>query len=421
MGAPIVLAVNALIAHLLSPGEMGAYFLVLAVVSLAAVFSQFGMNQTVVRLVAESMGAKNPGRARAAVRLVFQMGLIAAFLVAGILGVGGGEWLATRVFGSSLMAGVIGVAAGLIIVTSCRGLMAEAFRGFHDIRLATFFSGPASNIVLIFLLGLWWVLQYQSNLGQVLALTFFSVATSAVIGGLLLRHRVNRLEGDGQLQKGEVLAVAWPLLITNLTFAALTQADLWIVGMFRPETDVAVYGAAMRLILLVVMPLQIVNAVVSPVIAEMHTQGKKRELERVLRTTTTLAGIPAFIVVVGFIFLGPIILGIVYGDFYRGGATVLALLSMGQLVNVWAGSCGLTLMMSGHERTLMKITIFSGILNVSGAMLAVQHFGLAGVASVAASAMILQNVFMLFLAKRNVGIWTHAQMSAAAIRQVLAR
>jgi O-antigen/teichoic acid export membrane protein len=41
------------------------------------------------------------------------------------------------------------------------------------------------------------------------------------------------------------------------------------MGAFRPHTEVAVYGAASRLVILVAMPLVIVNSVVPPLIAGM--------------------------------------------------------------------------------------------------------------------------------------------------------
>jgi O-antigen/teichoic acid export membrane protein len=162
--------------------------------------------------------------------------------------------------------------------------------------------------------------------------------------------------------------------------------------------------------------LLIVNAVVPPLIAEMYAQGKKRELEQALRIIATIAGIPAFgIVLVFILFRGPI-LGLVYGDFYRAGSTVLMLLSLGQLVNVWAGSCGLTLIMTGHQTTLMWVTAFCGLAAVCGSLLLVQRYGPIGVAGSAAFAMVLQNVLMLLAARKRTGLWTHVKISVAVLK-----
>src|SRR5712691_6335697 len=64
--------VTAVLARVLTVKEMGDYFLLFSMVSVAAVLAQLGLDQTVVRLVASSIGKGMPGRARAAVSAVFR-------------------------------------------------------------------------------------------------------------------------------------------------------------------------------------------------------------------------------------------------------------------------------------------------------------------------------------------------------------
>ena len=58
------LIVNALLARLLSPQDFGAYFLAFSMVYLGATVGALGLNQLVVRFVAESMGLGQFGRVR---------------------------------------------------------------------------------------------------------------------------------------------------------------------------------------------------------------------------------------------------------------------------------------------------------------------------------------------------------------------
>jgi O-antigen/teichoic acid export membrane protein len=413
-----VAAVNALLTRLLAPEEMGAYFLTFSLVSVAAILGQIGMDQTVVRLVAESLGTDKPRRARAAVRTVFLYGGLGTLVVAGILALGTGQWLARQAFDSPLLEGVIGLAVAWVVVIACQSLLAETFRGFHDIRLATLFGGLVKGVLSVILFAFLWRLQGHADLGQVLSLSIVAGGTSALIAGLLLRRKVSSLEGGGQIQDREVLAIAWPLLTTNLVLLAFAQTDVWILSAFHPLDEVAIYGAAAHLVVLVSMSLSIVNAVMPPSIAEMYAQGKKRELEHVLRTVATLSGIPAFVGSVGFILLGAPILGLVFGDYYRQGAMVLALLSVGNLVNVWTGSCGLSLRMTGHQVTMMKIAICRGFFTAAGALWLVRDYGAVGVASTTALSSILLNILTLFLVRKKIGIWTHARFALPSIRQI---
>ncbi len=404
------LAINALLARLLTPEAMGTYFLTFSLVSVASVISGLGLEKAVVRLVAESMGTGRPGRAKETVRLTIICGALGALIVAAMLAMGVGEWLSKHVFHSHLMTEVTGLAALWVIVILFQGLLAETFRGFHDIRLATIFGKLFSNLLSVALFAGLWFMQGGSDLKTIIILSVVAGMGSNVVAGLLLNSRLKLLNGQGKLYGKEVLEIAWPLWITSLALFVLMEADLWIVGIYRPQEDVAIYGAAFRLVTLVAFPLLIVNAVVSPLIAEMYAQGRKNELEKALQITATIAGLPAIALLMLLVLYGDTILEFVYGAFYRDGAMVLALLSLGQVVSVWAGSCGLTLSMTGFQKAFMMITIGCGLVNILGAVFLVQTYGPLGVACAAAFSLALANILSLLAVKRDVGIWTHIDL-----------
>jgi O-antigen/teichoic acid export membrane protein len=411
------LAVNALLARLLAPAEMGAYFLTFGLVSALAVAAKLGMELAVVRLVAESMALGKPGRARLAVRTAFLFCVIGGLAAAAVLLLGFGRWLATRVFESPAMAAVIGLAALWVIALSLESFLAESFRGFHDIRLASTFNGLVTAVLSALLFGFLWVVQGHSNLREVLVLSVSAGTTNVLIAGFLLRRRLTSVRGQGTLRNQEVLSLAFPLLLMNLFLFAFTQADLLILGAFRPQQEVALYGAAARLVALVSVPLSIVNAVVSPMIAELYGQGEKKKLEQALRSTTTLAAIPAVVAVLACVFAGRQILGLVYGDFYAEGALVLAVLALGQLVNVWSGSCGLLVAMTGHQNAATIIVAISATVSITIALLTVNQLGALGVGIARASGLILQNVTLIIYGYRVIGIKAYGTLSPRMLRR----
>lgn len=411
---------NALLARLLSPQDLGAYFLAFSIVSVGSVVGSLGLHQTIVRFVAESMGLDQPGRTRRAVILVLKIGTLGA-LGAGVVYLLCGGVLGERLFHSPALAAVTGLVAGWVIVMALQLLLSEVFRGFNDIRSAAIFGGPATYVVLAACLSLLWLLKGQASLPIIILLAIASGFTSALIASWLLTRRLAHLpSGDVQsgIGFGEVLYVAGPLLVSSLALLALNQADLWIMGAFRSQEEVAVYGAAARLVLLVSVPVFVINALVSPLIAEMYAQGRKEQLERVLRTIVALSTIPAFVMLVSLALFGSSVLGIIYGDYYRQGAAVLTLLGVGYFANVWTGPCGTTLVMTGRHMTVMITTILSSLLAIAGALWLIQDYGGIGVASAMAATMTFQNILLLVLTKKQAGLWTHAGFSASSIRKV---
>ena len=404
------LAANAILARLLIPEALGAYFLTYSLVSIAALVAQLGLGQTVVRLVAESMSRDLPGRAAKSVRLVIRLGGLGVLIVAAALILGAGTWLAWEVFDSTLMAGVITLVPLWVAVTAFPNLLAEIFRGFHDIRLATLFGGVVTTVLNALLFAGLWLLQGHSSLEDVLILAIAAGTTNTLMAGIFLWRKIRPMEGNGQIATREVLTISWPLWLSNMTLFILTQADLWILGIYRAPDEVAVYGAAARLVMAVATPLIVANAVLPPIVAEMYTQDRKQELQRALRATATIAGIPTIAVLIVFMFFGAPIMGMVYGDFYRTGATVLVLLSLGHLVNAAAGSCGLVLMLTGHQMAMLRISLFSGVLAILAMLWAAPRYGPVGIAAVAATGMTLQNLLMLVTAHRRTQIWTHVDL-----------
>lgn len=407
-----VLAANALLARLLTPEDMGAYFLTFSLVSIAALVAQLGLSQAIVRLVAESMGTERHGRARKSVALALRTTAVGVLVVACLLAFGVGQWISEQLFKSIMMSQLMGLAAVWVMIISFQTLMAEVYRGFHDIRLATIFGGLTMAVIsMVLFLGLW-IIQGKSDLEQVVILTLVGGVSSVLLSSVLLWNKLKELPvAKSTITLSEVLKISYPLWITSLGLFVLTQVDLWVLGIFSSSENVAVYGAAARIVALVTMPLLIVNSVVPPLIAEMYAQGKIEALEKTLRKVATLTGIPSLIVLGVLVLFGGSILELLFGEYYKPGAIVLVILSVGQLANVWAGSCGLTLMLTGHQSTMMKITLFSGTVSAVSACLLVSKYGVIGVASAAAFGMVLQNLLMLYFAKEKTGVWTHVQVS----------
>ncbi len=130
MLAIVGLVINALLTRLLTPQEVGAYFLTLTLVGCASMLAQFGLDHAVVRLIAESLGLKKFLRARKAIfkaLLLLSCGIITLALV---LFCGLGDFLATRLFNSSIISEVIDLTVIWFVAVAFQGVIAEIFRGF---------------------------------------------------------------------------------------------------------------------------------------------------------------------------------------------------------------------------------------------------------------------------------------------------
>lgn len=406
-GVFLAVAINSILARILSPDAMGVYFLALSLVVVAAIIAQLGLNQVIVRLVAESMQRGEPARAGRSILLVFGYGVLGSVVVASAMYLGVGDWLAEHVFHSKQLREVTGLIAIWIILSALQSLLAETFRGFHDIKSAALYGGVASNVVTAGLILAVWIFQNQTTLEEVIYYTIAGVITSNFIAFILVNKKYLNLRGASDLSGREVIQIAWPLLVTNLTGNALTQVGLWIVGAFLTQEDVAVFGAAARLSQIMMLVTSLLYAFLPPLIAQWYEKKDFCLLQEVLQGSAllnTLLVLP----LLGSVILFPSgILQLLYGEFYSRGSSVLVMLSIGLFVNVLTGIRGYVLIMSGREKLQMYISLFGGTLNTVACVIGAIYWGINGVAFAAMFSMITQCIVELFAVKSRLGVWTH--------------
>ena len=274
----IGIGVAALLARLLSAEGMGNYFLTISIVSVFALMSQFGLNQAVVRFIGEALGQGNNGRIRDTIKLSLRNGAIGAAIGAALFLLLSEDILLIGLRAPELLLLHWHIAIWIVFL-AVGGILSEIFRGFHNIKLATLFSGLLSSTVFIIVLGYCYIANIHLGLDQVVLAALVSTMLSAVVALTFLRRTFVAIpeaaRGYSSMRSRDLMAVAWPMWISASALLCLSHADILVLGMFRPAAEVALYGAAAKLVALVAMSLVIVNAVLPPIIAELYSQNRK--------------------------------------------------------------------------------------------------------------------------------------------------
>lgn len=406
---PLGLLISALLARLLSPEDMGTYLFAQSIVLSGVVIAQLGLGPTAVRTIAAPLSIGDLALVGGNVRNLLYWGLAGAFVTAIIV---------------NLLSNYIGIDSNIvfwvslwIVVLACQKLLAEILRGFHDIRSAALIGdasagGLFSYIIAALLLLFVWYTVGEFQLIAALSITVMAGAAAILLAFTILIKTLRSLN----IPKGKwrhdfswkMLYAALPVLMHTIANQVQNQSGIWMLETFQSSSEVALYGVAARLVALITVPLSVVNSVISPIIPDLFWQGQTNKLEKILRGLTTLSTIPAVLVLFIFWIAGPSVMELLYGEFYRSASNLLIILTIGVVFNVMAGSSGLTLIMTGHQRTLMGISLFSGFITVLGVYFAANIFGTVGVAMVVSISLLFKNILMVVYTKRLVGIWTHA-------------
>lgn len=401
------LLISVLLAHLLSPEELAAYFLTFSLVTFSTILMQLGLAQSIVRFIAESLAKKEFARAKSAIKKSLLLSLLSFVLIGFVLLSGGWSWIANHLAHSTIVESVAIVGIFWVFPLLFQSLIAEIFRGFHNIKFASVFGGLITVVSSLFAFSCLFFFSGHASLDQIIFLSALASSSSLLISFPFLIKELSKLSNHGQvITWNEILSVSTPLWGTYLFLFILSQVDIWILAMFRPQDEVAIYGAVTRLVLLLAISLTIVNAVVPPVMAKLFAQGLTKQLEKILRIVATVSGAPLIIGIFILIPFGGGLLKMFFGEHYEAGALAFSLLCVAQIVNVWTGSPGQLLVQSRRHRELFVISVVSGVVVLGLTLILVGRLGYNGVAIGTMVGVITHNVIMWFVCKRLVGIDT---------------
>ncbi len=202
-----------------------------------------------------------------------------------------------------------------------------------------------------------------------------------------------------------------PLLVTNLSKTVTSSSELIFLGILSTTRTIGVYCVALQLASLPRMLLLVVNSALSPRIAALHASGKLRELELLLQRTTAVLATGACIMFVGYLFLGKHILSL-WGPGFVEAYQVLVILSLGQLFNLTTGPTGTVLIMCGHEKLNKNVSLAAMIVSIITIIPLIKFFGILGVGLVQTFVIVFSNVVIIFVVKREIGIWITPTISS---------
>jgi len=165
---------------------------------------------------------------------------------------------------------------------------------------------------------------------------------------------------------------------------------------------------AMALVAFVPIILQSVNQIFSPTIADLYARGQIELLGRIFQTLTKwILGLTVPLAA-GMIIFAPALMRIFGRDFEVGWA-VLAIGTLGQLINCGVGSVGYLLLMSGNQRRLIRIQAVMACGMLALNIVLIPRWGIVGAAFGAAVTNCLTNIWYLAEVRRSLGLLPYSR------------
>ena len=394
LGSLLAFGINILLARLLGVSHYGTYVYALTWINLLSLFCKVGMDTSLLRFVPAYNAKGEWSLLRGLLRRSNQYVLITSSLTA--LFASTVVWLLFDKIGAEQaitlwIAFLILPILGLIAI---RGAMLRAFK--HVIKAALPESIFQRLIIALFASLFFLFTQQNLQAYQVMVFnllgTLFALylSTSWIIKALPEQLLYTEPKYAGR----EWIKVSLPLFFMSSMSFIIGQTGIIMVGSIMDAEQTGLFAVASRIADLVIFGLMAANTIVAPMISELYSTGQFQKLQKMI--TLSARGIGTFTLFSsGFLAIfGKDVLGI-FGDGFVVGYVILLILLAGQIVNALAGSVGLLMTMTGHQKQAAQILGVIAIINILLNIALIPKMGLIGAAIAAAATTILWNLSML--------------------------
>jgi O-antigen/teichoic acid export membrane protein len=182
------------------------------------------------------------------------------------------------------------------------------------------------------------------------------------------------------------------------------NADFLMLGWWQPEAQVGLYKVATSGASLTVAGLGVLAMITNPRFAALFKTQDTRQLARLAAYAAGFgltAALPVFVV---FLFWGGPILSLVFGPSFVGGTAALIILTAGQALSAFFGTCVGLLNMTGHEKHAMRGVLVATVLNVVLNLVLIPRFGIEGAAVATLISTVTWNVLLWWSVRRQLGL-----------------
>jgi O-antigen/teichoic acid export membrane protein len=397
--------VSVVLARTLGAEGYGVYAYAMVWVGFLSIPTQFGLPSLLVREAASYVEQERWALLRGLLR---RSDAIALGIAVGVVLVGGGVlWsLGDRLSDVQRTTGALALV--LLPFVALGSLRGAALRGLGSVIAGQLPDSVLRPVLFVALLG---AVVWSAGTGalapdRAMGLHAVAAAGGFLAGSLMLRRR---LPTPARHAAPAYRMQAWlssmlPLALLGGMHAVNQQAGILLLGLFESVADVGVYRIAVQASVFLSFVLMSVNMVLAPRFSRLHVAGEHDELQRTVTWGARVALAASLPLVVVFIAFGDVLLAFVYGEAFAAGYLPLVVLCLGQSVNVVAGSVGLLLNMTGHERDTTLGFGAAAVANVALNLALIPLYGKLGAAVATSLSLVVWNVFLCVRAHARLGI-----------------
>ena len=400
------LAVSIFLARTLGPENYGLYVFVSTFIPIGALLVSGGLPQLLTREIAKALHNEDGHNFWKTHRLTWRWVLASSLLIAAI---GFAGYLAPGLENRWIL---IGLALLAVPFVSFEAIGSGFLKGFGKPNLSEMPKQVVQPLFFLLSIGLLVtndaITVHNAIVAQIIA--------AAIAAGVSLSLMSSNLPGNTPprpLTSEEIdneSSNIWRVALFTFGLIALlnnfnTQVAVLTLGFLGLETDAGAMRIAERAGQLIVMPLAIVNMIISPKLVQAFEQRDTTELQRIARS----AAILSFLITLpaaGILWLyGDLLIEVTFGAAYIERALpAVVIIATGQVLSAFLGSVWPLLTMTGNERAALGGLAIAFATNIILCILLAPTYGATGAAFAAAASLVICKLIFSLKIRELLGV-----------------
>jgi O-antigen/teichoic acid export membrane protein len=385
-------------ARYLGPVEYGLYGFTLSIITLAIIPVTAGLPNLLIREIANFQLEKKWGLLVGVINWSRAYVLTLSISIVVIIYVG-----LYLVLFDSIVSVLIWTAVWLIPLNGFLTHQSAILNGFRQPILAQLPTQILAPVITLIILFFFLLFNIKLNANKLVNISVIATTCAFLLSFFLLK-RTQKLYINKAETKYRIKSWHHSLLpFTLMAFISTLNTELAsiLVGWLVDLESVAYFKVAMQAVALISLGLTAINAVIMPDIARSYKESDINVTQSLLKKSVRISVIVSLPIIFILYFFGELLILTLFGREYLESYSILVILCIGQVVNVFMGSVGAVLYMTNNENSALKILLLSLIINILLLVILIPLYGAKGAACGISISMVVWNILMAYNVKKT--------------------
>lgn len=387
------LGINLVITLSLGAGSYGIYVLAASILAILGVIARLGIPSAMIKFVSQYRALNDIPRLKGTI--YWGLSLVLVFSTVLCLGLFSlSHFLNLHIFHKPALTPVLKIMV-LSLPFSCFGTVIFAsLEGIKLIKYRVLVNQVLVPLCRLSCIALAIALGYQ--LRAVAWSYVLALVLGTMLGGFFLIKSFPEIPRKGPIlyERRKITFFSLPLLFAGVFHTILGRVSVLVMGYFLSATMVGIYATAQRFLPLILIPLGAFNTIFAPIISDLFTREKRKELESQFKIGAKWVFMTSLPIFTLLIFFSKQILSI-FGPEFAAHSGAMIVLCIGQMIIAGTGSTGLTLTMTGRPHINLLNSALLCVTSIFLNIYMIPRYGIIGAAWVSAFSISMIQLLLL--------------------------